>query len=93
MVKKFVLDNGTTVDRPMDIAVNGSTVATAVSFPATANWDTWATKTVTAPVAIGSNKIRATATTANGGPNLDFLDFEVTTAPTFTDIWLAERRT
>jgi Raf kinase inhibitor-like YbhB/YbcL family protein len=81
----FRYANGTTVDRPMDIAINGSTVATAVSFAPTANWDTWATKTVTAPVAIGSNKIRATATTANGGPNLDFLDFEVTTAPAFTD--------
>ena len=31
----FRYANGTTVDRPMDIAVNGSTVATAVSFPAT----------------------------------------------------------
>ena len=37
--------NGTTVDRPMDIAVNGTVVAAGVSFPATANWDTWASKT------------------------------------------------
>ncbi len=77
--------NGSTADRPMDVAVNGSTVAPAASFPPTGNWDTWATKTITAPVTIGSNKIRATATTVNGGPNVDFLDFDVATTPTFTD--------
>jgi glucose/arabinose dehydrogenase len=69
--------NGTTVDRPMDIAVNGSVVAAAVSFPPTANWDTWANKTITAQVPAGSVKIRATATTANGGPNADYLDVSV----------------
>lgn len=63
--------NGTTTDRPMNISVNGTVVATGVSFPATTNWDTWATKSVDVPLNAGSNKIRATATTANGGPNLD----------------------
>ena len=33
--------NGTTSDRPMSIAVNGTTVAASQSFPVTANWDTW----------------------------------------------------
>src|SRR6266508_112120 len=77
--------NGSTADRPMDIAVNGTTVAAGASFAPTGNWDTWATKTITAAVTIGSNKIRATATTAGGGPNVDFLDVEVATTPTFTD--------
>ncbi|MEV6025368.1 PQQ-dependent sugar dehydrogenase [Streptomyces sp. NPDC052036] len=63
--------NGTSTDRPMDISVNGTVVASAVSFPATADWNTWATKTVTVPLTAGTDKIRATATTANGGPNLD----------------------
>ena len=63
--------NGTDTDRPMDISVGGTVVASGVSFPATADWNTWATKTVNVPLAAGSNKIRATATTANGGPNLD----------------------
>ncbi|NUR92625.1 MAG: carbohydrate-binding protein, partial [Nonomuraea sp.] len=40
-------------------------------FGPTANWDTWATKTVTVPLNAGTNTIRLTATTANGGPNLD----------------------
>ncbi|WSQ13352.1 PQQ-dependent sugar dehydrogenase [Streptomyces sp. NBC_01231] len=63
--------NGTATDRPMDISVGGTVVASGVSFPATADWDTWATKTVNVPLNAGSNKIRATATTAGGGPNLD----------------------
>ncbi|MFI6600030.1 CBM35 domain-containing protein [Nonomuraea sp. NPDC050536] len=63
--------NGTTTDRPMDIAVNGTVVSAGRSFPPTANWDTWATSTLTVPLNAGTNTIRATATTANGGPNLD----------------------
>lgn len=67
----FRYANGTSVDRPMDISVGGTVVASAVSFPATADWNTWTTKTVNVPLTAGSDKIRATATTANGGPNLD----------------------
>ncbi|MFD8212750.1 PQQ-dependent sugar dehydrogenase [Streptomyces sp. NPDC059697] len=63
--------NGTSTDRPMDLSVNGTVVASGVSFPATTDWNTWATKSVNVPLDAGSNKIRATATTANGGPNLD----------------------
>ncbi|MER7004892.1 glycoside hydrolase family 75 protein [Dactylosporangium sp. NPDC000555] len=69
--------NGTTTARPADIAVNGTVVSAAASFGSTTNWDTWAGKTLTAPVKAGSNTIRVTATTANGPPNLDYLDFEV----------------
>ncbi|HEY5833025.1 glycosyl hydrolase family 8 [Streptomyces sp.] len=72
--------NGTTTDRPMDVSVNGTVVASAVSFPPTADWDTWATKTITAPVTAGSDTIRLTATAAGGDPNLDCIDFQVTAA-------------
>ncbi|AKJ09596.1 oxidoreductase [Streptomyces incarnatus] len=77
--------NGTTADRPMDLSVNGTVVAPAVSFPGTADWNTWAAKSVTVTLKAGSNKIRATATTANGGPNLDRLSLGTpadTQAPT-----------
>ncbi|MEV1070131.1 PQQ-dependent sugar dehydrogenase [Streptomyces sp. NPDC050263] len=67
----FRYANGTAVDRPMDISVGGTVVASGVSFPATADWDTWVTRSVDVRLAAGSNKIRATATTDNGGPNLD----------------------
>jgi hypothetical protein len=63
--------NGTTVNRPMDIAVNGAVAADELAFNSTGTWDTWQTVTATVNLTAGSNTIRATATTANGGPNLD----------------------
>ncbi|MFF4211733.1 PQQ-dependent sugar dehydrogenase [Streptomyces sp. NPDC001796] len=77
--------NGTSTDRPMDISVNGSVVASGVSFPATADWNTWVAKTVNVPLTAGTDKIRATATTADGGPNLDRVSLDAaadTQAPT-----------
>jgi glucose/arabinose dehydrogenase len=77
--------NGTSTDRPMDISVNGTVVASGVSFPATADWNTWVTKTVNVPLTAGTDTIRATATTANGGPNLDRISLDAaadTQAPT-----------
>ncbi|MFL6074934.1 MAG: discoidin domain-containing protein [Mycobacteriales bacterium] len=66
--------NGTAADRPMDIAVNGTVVAAGHSFPATADWDTWQTATLTVPLVAGANTVTLTATTPNGGPNLDYLE-------------------
>jgi hypothetical protein len=63
--------NGTTTNRPM--SVNGITV----NFPPTANWDTWATATVPLALGAGPHAVRLTSTTANGGPNLDYLEFTV----------------
>jgi hexosaminidase len=69
----FRFANGTTTSRPMDVSVNGTVVAAGVGFGGTGNWDTWANKTVTVNLGAGTNTIRATATTANGGPNVDYL--------------------
>jgi Chondroitinase B/Carbohydrate binding module (family 6) len=66
--------NGTTVNRPMDISVNGTVVAAASAFNPTTNWDTWSTKTLTIPVNAGTNTVRMVATTANGGPNVDYIE-------------------
>ncbi|MEU3458843.1 glycosyl hydrolase family 28 protein [Streptomyces sp. NPDC006733] len=66
--------NGTTTDRPMDITVNGTVVASAKSFPSTTTWDIWKTVTIPAPLVSGANTVRVTATTANGCSNLDYLD-------------------
>ncbi|MCB8905145.1 MULTISPECIES: PQQ-dependent sugar dehydrogenase [unclassified Streptomyces] len=65
--------NGTTATRPLDISVNGTVVASGVTFPSTGSWDTWTAKTVNAVLQAGTNKVRATATSADGGPNLDRL--------------------
>ena len=70
----FRVANGSTTNRPMDIAVNGTVVAAGVAFNPTGTWDTWQDVTVTLPVSAGTNTIRATATTSSGGPNADYLD-------------------
>ncbi|MFG2001951.1 PQQ-dependent sugar dehydrogenase [Spirillospora sp. NPDC048911] len=69
--------NGTTVNRPMDVAVNGTVVSAARAFGGTGAWTTWATSSLTAPVNAGANTVRLTATSDAGGPNLDCLDVEV----------------
>ncbi|HCT75685.1 MAG TPA: hypothetical protein DGT23_03630 [Micromonosporaceae bacterium] len=73
--------NGTTTSRPADIIVNGTTVQAAGPFDGTGAWTTWATKTLTAQVNAGSNTIRLSPTAADGLVNIDYLDFEVGSAP------------
>ncbi|MER7546368.1 carbohydrate-binding protein [Actinomadura sp.] len=67
--------NGTGTARPADVTVNGSATGSA-SFESTGSWDTWATKTLTVPVHAGGNTVRFTPTTANGLPNIDYIDAE-----------------
>jgi aryl-phospho-beta-D-glucosidase BglC (GH1 family) len=67
--------NGAAANRPMDISVNGELIRDELAFPATGAWTTWRTVTTTVPLeAKQDNKIRAAATTAMGGPNVDKLD-------------------
>lgn len=68
----FRYANGTATDRPMRLSVNGVAAAT-LSFPGTGAWTTWKTVAVPVSIAAGTSTIRVTATTANGGPNLDSL--------------------
>ncbi|MFF9569079.1 PQQ-dependent sugar dehydrogenase [Streptomyces sp. NPDC014685] len=74
--------NGTTADRPADVAVGGTVVSAARPFATTADWDTWATSILTTPLKAGTNKVRLTSTTAGGLPNLDYLDVTVTPSDT-----------
>ncbi|OLB73797.1 MAG: hypothetical protein AUI14_25245 [Actinobacteria bacterium 13_2_20CM_2_71_6] len=69
----FRFANGTTTNRPMAVTVNGTTVASALAFGGTTNWDTWKTVSVTATLNAGTNTVRATANAATGGPNVDNL--------------------
>ncbi|WP_424862433.1 PQQ-dependent sugar dehydrogenase [Streptomyces sp. MMS24-I29] len=55
--------NGTAASRAADIAVGGETVFAAHAFRATADWNTWATSTVTTPVTAGG----AVTTGGEGG--------------------------
>jgi rhamnogalacturonan endolyase len=52
----------------------GDSAAGGLPFPGTGSWDTWANATVMVTLAAGTNTVRATATTSNGGPNIDYLD-------------------
>jgi hypothetical protein len=70
----FNYANGTTANRPMDVVVNGTLAASALPFPPTGAFSTWNTSNFTATLRAGGNTIRAVSTTANGGPNLDYLD-------------------
>jgi len=64
--------NGTTTSRPMALTVDGTSAGT-VNFPGTGAWSTWGTATVPLSLDEGSHTIRLTATTSDGGPNLDRL--------------------
>lgn len=66
--------NGTTAGRPMDVSVNGAVVSANRAFNGTGSWTTWADSTLNVPLKAGSNTVRVTATTANGAPNIDYLD-------------------
>src|SRR5688500_10298670 len=46
--------NGTATNRPMDIAVNGTTVASGVAFNGTGAWTSWQTASVTATLNAGA---------------------------------------
>ncbi|MFD0599398.1 family 16 glycoside hydrolase [Catellatospora coxensis] len=68
----FRYANGKTVDRPLAIAVNGTALSPALSFPPTGAWTTWRTASLATTLPAGQVKIRATTTGANGS-NLDQL--------------------
>jgi hypothetical protein len=64
--------NGATTSRPMTITVDGASIG-SVSFPVTGSWTSWSSASISASLSAGSHVVRATSTTANGGPNLDSL--------------------
>ncbi len=76
--------NGTAANRPMDLAVNGVLVADELAFPPTGAWSTWSTVDRLVTLNAGGNTIRATATTAAGGPNVDALTTFAPTSPSPT---------
>jgi chitinase len=69
----FRYANGTTTNRPMDITVNGALAADEKAFNGTGAWTNWQETSVTVSLPAGTSTVRATATTANGGPNVDRL--------------------
>ncbi|MGW1977273.1 PQQ-dependent sugar dehydrogenase [Streptomyces sp. NPDC001889] len=76
--------NGTTGNRPLNISVNGG-AATSADFQPTGAWTTWSAVNTTVQLRAGANTVRATATAAEGGPNLDYLDVTASDGGTGTD--------
>ncbi|MFB9300955.1 hypothetical protein [Kibdelosporangium philippinense] len=65
--------NGTAENRPVSLSVNGFSVE-ELNFPGTGAWTSYSSATTTLNLNAGNNIIRATATTASGGTNADYLD-------------------
>lgn len=62
--------NGGATARAMTVKVNGTTQTTFTGAP-TGSWNTWKTENITLQLSSGSNQIVLTATSADGGPNID----------------------
>ncbi len=77
----FRYANGTTANRPLDVSVNGSLAADDLAFPGTGAWTTYRTVTANATLVAGTNKIKTTAVTSNGGPNADSLSVDTVQGP------------
>ena len=67
---RYALGSSTT--RPLEVKVNGSTVASSLAFTTTGSWTTWQTKTLSVNLTAGENTIRAIAT-GTSGANMDHL--------------------
>ena len=65
--------NGTENNRPMELTVNNSSLYWNVDFNSTSAWTSWSTNSIVLTLNEGENKIRATAATSNGGPNVDYI--------------------
>lgn len=66
--------NGGTTARGMNISVNGTQQATLTANP-TGDWSSWSTEFITLNLAKGPNIVQFTATTLDGGPDIDMLAF------------------
>lgn len=69
---QFRYANGSTADRPLKLDINGTTIASSLSFPPTGSWSNWNTVSLSANLKAGVNKIRLTAIGYSGG-NFDHL--------------------
>jgi uncharacterized protein DUF4394 len=70
--------NGSGVNRPCNITVNG-VVVDSFNFPPTGSWSKYTTtlRTINLGTAPGFRNVRITATTAAGGPNVDSVRFGI----------------
>lgn len=77
----FKVANGSANNRNMKISVNGGKEYWMQDFLSTGAWTEWLEKGIVLPLAAGTNYIRLTSMTAEGGPNIDYLRTEWTDEP------------
>jgi hypothetical protein len=75
---QFRYANGGTGDRPLAVAVNGT--SHTVAFPPTGSWTAWSTAGLTVTLPEGATTVRATAT-GSSGANIDWLGLSEGTVP------------
>jgi len=69
--------NGSTMDRPLSVTVNGIVQSASTSFLATGAWTSWSIIPVVVNLQQGINTLVLGSLTANGGPNVDLLGFDL----------------
>jgi len=70
---QFRYGNGSAENRPAEIKVNRDVIKSNLAFNPTGAWDNWQLTKTTVMLKAGKNVIRATATGASGGANIDHL--------------------
>jgi hypothetical protein len=69
----FRYSNGATVNKPMEISVNGTVVVSKQAFNPTGSNTTWKISTASANLNAGVNKVKVRVATSAGGPSIDNL--------------------
>ena len=72
---KIYFANGSTVNRPVSIAVNGKVQVESVDFEPTGAWENWDSNTVALKMPAGASTITIASLTKDGGPNIDRIEF------------------
>ena len=72
---KIVFANGSTANRPVSVAVNGKVQVESVDFESTGAWESWDSSVVTLKLPAGASTITIASLTADGGPNIDRIEF------------------
>jgi hypothetical protein len=73
----FRYANGGGEPEPAFVTLNDQKTDGTLAFEPTGGWTSWRTASIRAALRAGRNKIRVTANTGAGGPNLDKLDLAI----------------
>ena len=80
-LSSFHIANGSAIDRQMTVSVAGRSEVWKQSFLSTGAWTTWMERGIVLPLKAGVNYITLLSDTAEGGPNIDYLDLCLTDEP------------